>query len=373
MHKKILHIRDSGGFFGGEQVILTILKNLNRNKYEPLLLYLDRGDGKSKRLVEVAALFNIHTIAVPCRRKFDLKTIKQIRHEIKNRNIGCIHTHDFKSDFYGLMATINTPVTRIATSHGSTKDSILLRSYLFLSEFVFYNFYDWIIAVSKQRKNDLFTNLIIRKKIILIENGIDTELFRLSQSNTDQEETTKLFSRSVNIAIIGRLYPDKGHAYLLQALPRVIEKFADLMLFIIGEGPSGNVLKQQVQESGLDNHVKFLGVRNDLYHFYQCLDLLVIPSLREGLPYVLLEALANNVPVVASRVGAIPDVIEHNHSGYLVEPMDVNGLANAVIDSLSDRRRAVQMTGNAYLKLQKYFSAEKMIQSVETLYEKSRA
>ena len=138
---------------------------------------------------------------------------------------------------------------------------------------------------------------------------------------------------------------------------------------MIGEGPSRGAIDAQVLELGLESHVSLCGVRQDMRNVYEKIDFLVIPSLTEGIPYVLLEAMISNVPVLATEVGGIPKLLENGVTGYLVPPGDVDAMEKGMIAMLSDPGRLKQMTANAYRTAVETYSAGTMARRVEELYD----
>lgn len=134
---KVVHIRDSSGIYGGERVILTLGKNITRRGLFDFSLLRMRGPvGRSESLISSGRKIGLHVDTVDVKERFDPSAIRRIRDYIKSQNVSLIHTHDFKSDFYGIRATLNLGVKRVAIAHGSTTESQLKKSYLFVVEYV---------------------------------------------------------------------------------------------------------------------------------------------------------------------------------------------------------------------------------------------
>ena len=365
----ILHIRDSSDIYGGERVILTLGKNMNRRGlFDVSLLCMRRPDGRSEALISLASRLGIPVQPVDVSGRFDPAAILRIRSYIRKNKVSLIHTHDFKSDFYGLWATLNFSVKRVATAHGSTRDSLLKRLYLFLDEKFAYRSFDKIIAVSKNLKSHLINNHIPRYKITVIQNGLDLDLLKFNEGKEEpplplsKKPGTKIF------AVIGRLYPDKGHLLFLQSFSNLTKFYPKAIGLIIGNGPERETIVNHIKSFHLEEKVYYCGARKNIKVVYDTIDYLVIPSYREGLPYVLLEAMACGIPVIATAVGDIPLLIQHGVTGYLVSPGDIEGLTRHMMECLSVSERARRMANEAKTVVQEKYSAERMVEQTENLY-----
>jgi len=363
--KNILYIRDSGGIFGAEQVILTSVKGLNKELFNVTLLCMEGGNGNSVAFAERASQFFIHVETLPVRGKIDLAALIEMRRILKERKIDIIHSHDYKSNLYALFASIGLPVRRVLTAHGSTRDTMLKRFYLFVDQSIVYRFFDRIIAVSEDLYQKIVRKGINKDRLAIIQNGLDPTLRRNNhtmQVPLDIPRNTRVY------AVIGRLFPDKGHKYFLEAFTEVHRRYPDTFGLIVGEGPSHDEIKQQVTDCRLDRSVSMCGVRYDMDNVYEHVDYLVIPSLTEGLPYVLLEAMALGIPVVATTVGDIPKLIDDGRTGYLVAPGEVDQLAEKMSLFMEDPVVAEQMAKRAKEIVDNEYSSQRMVQQIEQLY-----
>ena len=361
-------MRDSSGIFGAERVILTIGKNINRQHFDFRLLCLKRPGGKSDRLIQKAGAIGIKTITVNVNGRFDPLAVGRIKRVFGENNVKIVHAHDFKSDFYALAATAGTGIRRVSTAHGSTRDSRLKRFYLFCDERFVYRAFDRVVAVSQDLKNHLVKMKIPWRKIRVIQNGLDFELLKGDTGSDEREKSLKVPHGKTAFAVIGRLYPDKGHRFFLEAIAKLVKSGRQVFGVIVGEGPSADYIARQVENIKLEEHVRMYGVRYGIQAVYEQIHCLVIPSLTEGLPYVLLEAMANRVPVIASAVGDIPALIEDRRSGYLVPPGDASAIAERMIEVLDDPERARKIAKKAYRKASERYSADRMVRETERLY-----
>lgn len=363
-----MHIRDSSGIYGAERVILTLGEHINKNRFKFSVLCMKSEDGNGEKLISEANQLGIRTIPVNVRGRTDFNAILNIRKILKENAVSIFHSHDFKSNFYGLLASINLPIKRVTTAHGSTRDSMMKRAYLFWDERFVYKFFDKIVAVSQNTGIELEKRHVRSKKIEIIQNGLDPTSIEKEKDRTGFEKPLNIPKGHKVVAIIGRLYPDKGHQYFLYAFSKVYQKYPSIKALIFGEGPAEDKIAKQIHDLKLDNRVSLCGVRSDMKNVYKQIDFLVIPSLREGLPYVLLEAMASKVPILATSVGDIPLLIENGVTGYLVSPGESEGLEKGMIDLLSNPTKAREMAKKAYRVVLEKFSADRMVRNTEKLY-----
>jgi glycosyltransferase involved in cell wall biosynthesis len=170
---------------------------------------------------------------------------------------------------------------------------------------------------------------------------------------------------------VGWLIPIKGVAYLVSAMAKVAEKNPKSLLVLVGKGDDKGEeeikLKEQVEKAGLTDKVLFLGWRSDVDEIMGCFDIFVLPSLNEGMGRVLVEAMAAGLPIVASRVGGIPDLVKDGKNGLLVPPADSSALAKAISDLLEDKEKRKRM-GEVGTKICQQYSTEAMVEQIDDLY-----
>jgi glycosyltransferase involved in cell wall biosynthesis len=364
----VAHIRDSGGIFGAERVILTIGKNIDK-KFKVILICLKSPDGKSDILKKKAEEIGVDVISVDVNSKIDFSSVKHIRDILKNHQVKILHSHDFKSNLYGVMASKNLGIKRILTAGGTTRDSMLKKLYVYMDETFTYKYYDYIVAVSREIYDKLVKKNINQEKVVVVENGIDESLY---DYDTDRENNITPFpidNTNKVFAVIGRLFPDKAHRYFIEAFSDIKKAYPRSVALIIGEGPSEEEIRRQIIDLKLEDSVFLCGVRKDMIYVYRNIDYLVLPSLTEGLPYVLLEAMLFKVPVLATDVGGIPNLIINSVTGYLVPPGDVESLKNGMENMLNDPEKVRDMSEEGYKLVKEKYSARRMAENYGRLYD----
>lgn len=172
------------------------------------------------------------------------------------------------------------------------------------------------------------------------------------------------------IGFVGALSEQKGLTYLVDAVVILHHEFPDLRCVLIGEGEQEGNLKTKVNELGLQNHVLFLGQRNDISELLNLMDIFVLPSLWEGLPQVVLEAMAARCPVLATSVDGTPEIISHGVNGLLVPPRDSQALADYLKELLENREVSSSLAEGGYKTVCERFSVERMVSDFDMLYRK---
>jgi len=229
------------------------------------------------------------------------------------------------------------------------------------------------IALTPEESND-YLNLGVSKpgKTTVIHSGVDLEQFsKGAKQRTRKREELGIPSDSLVIGYVGWLIPIKGVTHLVSAMAKVAEKYPKSLLVLVGKGDDKGdeeiKLKEQVEKAGLEKKVRFLGWRSDVDEIMGCFDIFVLPSLNEGMGRVLVEAMAAGLPIVASRVGGIPDLVKDGKNGLLVPPEDASALERAITVLLKDKAQRKRM-GEAGKKMCRPYSAEAMVEQIDALY-----
>jgi len=364
---KILHIISKLPIGGVENQLLLVLKNYNKEKFQPFVCSLsDKGEiGKEieKSGIKVFALNKLkHT--------FDCSIIKDICNIIKREKIQIVRTHQYHANFYGRIAAKKSKVPCIVASVHNvyTRDKKLHRRIInrFLARFT-----DKIIAVSEEVKKDILKyDKIPEDKVQVIYNGIDLNAFNES---FDKDQIKNKLGINPNVPVIGtvgRLTEQKGHIYLLQAVSKLKHKFPDIKVLIVGDGPFMDELKSYTSSSGLSNNVIFTGFRRDIPELLSIMDIFVFPSLWEGLPNALIEAMASGKAIIASNLPQIKEVLDSDGLGILVPPKDINAISESITFLLKNRLTAENMGILVKNRAFNCFSIKNTVKLYEKLFEK---
>jgi glycosyltransferase involved in cell wall biosynthesis len=365
---RILHLISSGGLFGAERVAVELSKSLKKAYHcEPVLGVIRNAYNPHEEILEEAKSSGILYAVFSCRSQLDLKLAFSIRKFIKKNRIDIIHCHGYKSNFYGLLAS-KGQVPSVTTNHNWLTAHWKLKTYCFLDS-LWIRFFDRIVAVSNEVKKDMLRYKIPEKKISVIDNGIALERFEKVVETNNIRDQLGFDGKIRIIGTIGSLGIEKGHIYLLEAASQILEIVKDLRFLIIGDGPLRKSLAEKSEKLGIEKQVIFMGQRKDIPELLMAMDIFVLPSIKEGLPIALLEAMAAKRPVVATRVGAIPKVIENRDIGVLVEPKDTIGLRDAIMSLLNDPERMSLLARGGFDRIYTDFSSDKMGKHYLKLYE----
>jgi glycosyltransferase involved in cell wall biosynthesis len=364
---RILHLISSVGLFGAERVAVDLCKSLKKTYHcEPILGVIMNAYNPHEEILEEAKENDILHTVFSCRSQLDLKLIFSMREFIRKNGVDIVHCHGYKSNFYGLLASRGR-VPSVTTNHNWLTAHWKLKIYCMLDS-LWIRFFDRIVAVSDEVKKDMVKHKIPEVKIRVIDNGIALERFEKQVETGRMKTQLGLEERTRVIGTVGSLVVEKGHLYLLEAARPILDIVKDLKFLIIGDGPLRKLLEEKSEELGIKKHLIFAGQRKDIPELLMAMDIFVLPSIKEGLPMALLEAMAAKRPVIATRVGAIPKVIENKDIGALVEPKDILGLRDAMMSLINDPDRMNLLARRGFDRVYSDFSSDEMGKHYLELY-----
>jgi len=359
-------------FLGGGQInLLSLAKNLNREKFEVFVCSRDGGP-----LVDELKRNNIVFFPVPFSKRIGAKIVKGIVSILEGNRIDILHTHGGVAGFYGRWAArkCRTPVI-VHTLHGIHYlhyRNFLLKHFFVLLERYFSRFANAVIFVSEaDRKKGKKFKLASEEKMYTIKNGIDVAAFRaenMMNIRADKIRELGLESFQPIVGTVARLHRQKGIPFLLRATKRISKVFPRIKILIIGGGPLDKKLERLTNRLGVKEWVWFMGERKDAAELLFLLDVFVLPSLWEGLPYVLMEASALGKPIVATDVDGVREVIENRKTGILAPARNPEKLAEAVIGLLRNKDFASQIGESAKESIPPKFSLARMAEETQNLY-----
>ena len=227
-----------------------------------------------------------------------------------------------------------------------------------------------LVTVSEQVKKELIEYGVARAdRITVIPLGLDLEPYLHAETRRGEfRREMGLSSGARLVGIVGRIFPVKNHALFLESAARIAAAEPAARFVVVGDGMLRFALEQQARELGIADLVLFTGWRSDLARIYADLDVLVVSSNNEGTPLSAIEAMAASCPVVATRVGGVPDLISDYESGRLVPPRDAKALAGAVLDLLHNPEKAQAMGRNAMISARDRFDVKRLVHDVDHLY-----
>lgn len=229
-------------------------------------------------------------------------------------------------------------------------------------------FADLVVAVSSAVRDEvLSTERTHADKVVVIRNGVDTTLFA-PRDGTRMRRELGLPDGALVVGGVGRLAPVKGFEYLVAATAIAIERGVDIETLLVGDGPQRGQLEAYAAELGIAEHVHFLGMRRDLPELYAAMDIFALPSVQEGSPNALMEAMACGKPVIASPVGGVPEIVDDRVSGLLVTPAEPERWADAIERLDGTPRMRMELGRNARARALESLDIELTVAAHADLY-----
>ena len=369
MHKypiKVLRVITWLPWGGIEKRMVEVLKRLDRDKFSSIVCCLRSKEGVYEKELEKAG---IRVIKLNFNSRFDLRGIQRLAKLIKEEKVDIVHSHMYRANIPSLIAgrLAKVPV-KIVQIH-NIEDWKGRREWVM--ERLFFRWADKIVGVSKavldyERR---FVKLP-KDKTFVLYNGINLKEFEECEVDKKLKLNLGIPERVKVVGLVARLHPDKGQDIILDIAKDIREKIGEVYFLFIGSGEYGEKLKERVRKEGLENCVIFTGGVKDIRRYYSLMDISVLPSRIEGFSNVILESFASGIPVIATRTGGNPEVIEDGKNGFLIDYGDKEELKEKIIKLLQDDDLRRKM-GERGRKEVKKFSLERMVEETEKLYEDS--
>jgi len=372
--RKILLYTDTPQVGGAELQMFLLAKFLDRSKYEPILVASNYpklqkwiGNFESEKI-------QVHRLNV--KHKHDPRHLTQLKKIIKLESPALIHAHIWNpaSCRYAYTAAKKTSTPLIITEHDPFRLSPIKQA---LKKRQLKNTKK-IISISKQNEK-LLKELYPEhaKKLHTILNGIDTtwwqsQLLGFTERDIKEVKISQFHARKDTLIIISvaALHERKGINYLIEAMPKITSEFPNVKLVIVGEGPERTKLEKLIKKLDQERHIQLLGHINSTAPLMKSANIFCLPSKREAFGLVNLEAMITGLPIVATKVGGIPEIIEDNENGILIEPENSEAIAEA-LKKLVKSESLREKLGKRGLEIVKSrFSAKKMAEEYGKIYDK---
>jgi glycosyltransferase involved in cell wall biosynthesis len=348
---------------GLQQVVVNICRAMDKDLFDVSVLCLRH---LGSFVPEVEAL-GIKVILIPQKETTDYLSFLQVASILREEKTEVIHTHNTQPFVDGTLGALLSGVkTIVHTDHARNFPD--KKRYMF-AEWLMSKFAYKVIGVSDHTsKNLMHYEKISPGKIMTIPNGIDGSRFSITLDKQKKRKELGIMADGPVLGLGVRLTEQKGITHLLDAMKMVVSHYPDTTLVIAGDGPLEEELKQKAGRLGIDKNVRFIGPRLDIPELLNLFDLYVLPSLWEGLPMVLLEAMAAGCPIVCTDVGGASTAVTHEVNGLLVKPADPDALSSAILSLLSDEEKRKRFAQNGIKRFQGSFSADIMTRKYEQIY-----
>jgi glycosyltransferase involved in cell wall biosynthesis len=364
-------------FGGAEKVGLTLLKHIDSQRYHFRIIALVRPWEKRNPFVEAVheAGWPIHTIAV-ARQPRDqgrdyfrvLRCFRQCRALLKKHPVDLVHTNGYFANLIGIPASMSLGLASVSTCHGFIDGDLKLKMYNWLDKKILHKA-NRIIAVSDSICETLLAEGIRKEKIKVVSNAVQIQDHRETRLNRNIVRSKyRIEDHEVVVGYCGRLSKEKGLIYLIEAAQVLLKQGIPIKLLIIGSGPERSLLEKAASQSGITGNCIFTGFQTNSESLLPAMDIFVLPSMTEGTPMALLEAMAQGLPVVASNVGGIPKIIENQFNGLLIEAGDCRAIADAIDNILQKEDLRVKFGRNAIETIYARYGLEYWCQKMSSIY-----
>jgi glycosyltransferase involved in cell wall biosynthesis len=350
---KILHIDPEKRWGGGEAQVLGLLSYLaKRGHHNDLLIHPDG------RLFQQSQALSVRALPLVVRNDLDFRPIPKLRRLIRNENYDVIHFHTKRAHALSFWLSHGSPGPKYVV----TRRMDYPESHSWYTRYLYNRKMDGVIVISGKIRELLIEAGVEREKIRLIHSGIDPRPFETAAHDRAVD------CERIVVGMMAVLEERKGHRVLLEAARRLKARGCQIGYRLAGEGSLRKSLEETTIQLGLKENVQFLNFVSDIPAFLNSVDIVVLPSLFEGLGVSVLEAMAAGKAVIASRVGGIAEVVVDTVTGFLVAPGDAEALANAIVKLAGDRSLSREMGQKGRVRLKEHFTMEQMAKKNEGYY-----
>lgn len=367
---KILYLITQSEWGGAGRYVFDLATNFKDKNYD-----VEVAAGGNEELFDKLKNYGVKTYKIknlvrPISSTKDLAAYWEIKKLLNQTKPDILHLNSSKAGVIGAIAGRHAGVKKIIyTVHGFVFNEPMskLKKFIYLNaEKLSARYKDKLICVSDFDKQAGLENKIAAvQKFITIHNGLPN----LSFLPKDQARIELgLPTDQLVIGTIANLYPTKGLIYFIRAAEIIAKKVPDAFFKIVGFGQQQDELRAEINKAGLDNCF-LIGPKSDAYRYLKAFDIFVLPSVKEGLPFAIMEAMQAGLPIIATNVGGITEMITDNYSGLLVPPAQPQALADAIFELIGDKSLAKDLGTKAKIDVEKKFNLQNMLSETEKVYQ----
>ena len=322
---KVLHVEAGRYLYGGAQQVVWLNEGLARRGIENVLVCPAGSD------IATAEVGNARVHSIKMSGDLDLGLVPRLLRILKAEKPDLVHIHSRRgADIYGGLAARILGIPAILSRRVDNRESRLLSPFK-------YALYGRVVVISKAIGSVLVSCGVDASKIETVRSAVNANAYSTKIDKDWFQSEFSLPNNSKTLGVIAQLIPRKGHKYLLNILPQLLEAHPQLQVLIFGQGPLATELTDRVAQPEFGGRIKMVGFRNDLHRVFPNLYAVVHPAEREGLGVALLQASASGVPVVAARAGGIPEIVLDDVNGITFDIADEVGLLSALEALLADK------------------------------------
>jgi glycosyltransferase involved in cell wall biosynthesis len=375
----VLHLRSCRGVGGGpEKTILFSAKEADPSAVRVHIAYLkSEGDAEFDLDVRARKMGVSDFTTIEERSKFDLSALRRLLRLLREKQIDLISCHCYKSDLYALLLSRFHKMKLITTAHGPlatfehfwSAQNWRVRYLYDQLDLRLLRYFDHVLVVADSMRKTIARYGVRRSKLTYVKNAIDANHFRADRGRaTELRGRLGLPADATVIGAVGRLNAEKDYPNFFEAARILLAERPDLYFVIAGKGPQEEALRAQLGSMGLTERVRLLGHFHDTREVYDALDVYVLSSTREGLPNTVLEAMAMEVPIVATDVDGVSEAVTHGREALLVPAADSQRLAGSIRSLLVDPAQADRLCRAARERVTSEFSFAARMRRVEGIY-----
>ncbi|MGQ9560915.1 MAG: glycosyltransferase [Candidatus Oleimicrobiaceae bacterium] len=360
--RRLLHVVHGLGCAGGERKLWELLSRLDKDRYEITICAVDKSGPMERDFRSLG-----HPLYIfPRRWRYDPTLPLAVARLAQSCRAELVQTTLFFADIIGGVASYLARPKALVSWEVITHPLNKRREFMY---WALRKRFDMVVTVS-----DSIRKFVIEKRhqnpraITTIHYGVDLSHY-VPRPKTGSLARDLGVPGATIFGTVAHFRKQKGHLYLVEAIPRVIAAYPQAHFVLVGVGPEQERVRESVAQLGVESHVHFLGLREDVHQLLKEFDVFVLPSLWEGFPNVVLEAMACQKPVVATAVEGTVELVVHGETGLLVEPADADRLAEALLTLLQDRALIVEFGRAGRRRVEEHFTIEHQVAAFERLYD----
>lgn len=367
----VLHVRVVRGSGGGpDKTILRTAQYADPTRYNIHAAYIcPKGDEAFSAIRDQAAALGCPLWEVHESGAMDPRTLRYLLQLCRKLKVTVWHGHDYKSNLFGLMLRKLHPMALVTTAHGWTHESVRTRLYYHVDNLCLPR-YDHVMTVSPLLSEHCRSLGVPAKRLTYLPNGIESQQFVRQRTTSDAKAALGMPADQLVLGCVGRLSSEKGVDRAIDTLAAVRQQGCNVALHLVGDGPQRETLAQQAAMLGVADQVIFHGWQRDARRLYEAMDALLLPSHTEGLPNVVLEAMAMGVPVAATNVGAVADVLDDGACGVILDKADTSNWAMAIEALLRRDARAQRIVQAARARVESHFDFQRRVAAELDVYDR---
>ncbi len=370
--KTIIFVIDGLGMGGAERLMIPILGHLDRDRFEVRVCVLQSKGGNP--LAEELRALGVPVDLLNVKRLRDIGALLRLSSYLKERRADIVHTQLEFANILGNISAKRLGLPSVCTVHVMPSLATTIKNKLHqqVEWMALRLFCDRVITVSEEtRRLYIAGSGISAEKLLTIYNGIDLTRFQRLEPDLVRAAVRREFNLPDDarlLTTVAVLRAPKGIEYMIRALPAVLAAHPDAWYLIVGDGEQREALTAETDRMGAGERVVFAGARKDIPRLLSASDIFVLPTLTEALPTVLAEAMACRLPIVASAVGGVPEMVQDGGSGILVQPMQPAELSSACNALLADPDLRSRMGEQGRELVNQKFSIDRQVVQLEKLY-----